>query len=158
MKKLFFVALTAAIIPFAASAQTQRDSVPQALERVDSGATLRVRTERVTTRGTFAGLGNDAFVLLSTTGAPTPIRFDAVEEIWRQGHYAKHGAIIGGSIGAAVLTGFGFLLISGLCETDDGCRSDYPKVALYGIGVGGGAGALLGAGVGYLTKRWIKLY
>ena len=156
----FFLSLVAiALIPAMSGAQSSRaDSIPQVLEKVDSGAALRVRTQRQTVRGTLTGIGTDALVLGVSSGAQTPIRYDSIEEMWRQGHYARHGAIIGGAIGATVLSGFGLLLISALCETDDGCKNDKTKVVIYGIAVGGGAGALLGAGVGYLTKRWIEIY
>jgi hypothetical protein len=158
MKKFLFL-MAAALIPAMSHAQEPRaDSIPQILEKVDSGAALRVRTQRQTIRGTLTGIGTDALVLGVSSGAQTPIRYDAVEEMWRQGHYAKQGAIIGGTIGGAVLTGFGLLLVSALCETDDGCRNDKTKVVIYGIAIGGGAGALLGAGVGYLTKRWVEIY
>lgn len=157
--KIFLSAALIALVPAIMDAQTPRaDSISQVLQRVDSGSTLRVRTERQTTRGTLTGFSSDALVLGVTSGAQTPIRFDAIDEMWKQGHYAKHGAIIGGTIGATVLTGFGLLLVSALCETGDGCTSDKTKVVIYGIAVGGGAGALLGAGVGYLTKRWIEIY
>jgi hypothetical protein len=157
--KIFLSLIAIALIPALSSAQSPRaDSIPQILEKVDSGAPLRVRTQRQTVRGTLTGVGTEALVLGVSSGVQTPIRYDAVEEMWRQGHYAKHGAVIGGTIGATVLSGFGLLLISALCETDDGCRSDKTKVVLFGVAVGGGAGALLGAGVGYLTKRWIEIY
>ena len=157
--KFFLSLVVIAFIPAMGSAQTPRaDSISQILEKVDSGAALRVRTQRQTVRGTLTGIGTDALVLGVSSGAQRPIRFDAIDEMWRQGHYAKHGAVIGGTIGVTVLSGFGLLLISALCETDDGCRSDKTKVVVYGIAVGGGAGALLGAGVGYLTKRWIEIY
>ena len=157
--KIFLFLVAIVLIPGMSSAQSSRaDSIPQILEKVDSGAALRVRTQRQTVRGTLTGIGTDALVLGVSSGAQTPIRYDAIEELWRQGHYAKHGAIIGGTIGATVLSGFGLLLISALCETDDGCKNDKTKVVIYGIAVGGGAGALLGAGVGYLTKRWIEIY
>ena len=157
--KIFLSLIAIAFTAAMSSAQSPRaDSIPQILERVDSGAALRVRTQRQTVRGTLTGIGTDALVLGVSSGAQTPIRFDAIDEMWKQGHYAKHGAIIGGTIGATVLTGFGLLLVSALCETGDGCTSDKTKVVIYGIAVGGGAGALLGAGVGYLTKRWIEIY
>ena len=157
--KLFLSLIAIALIPAMSSAQSSRsDSIPRILEKVDSGSALRVRTQRQTVRGTLTGIGTEALVLGVSSGTQTPIRYDAIEEVWKQGNYAKHGAIIGGTIGATVLSGFGLLLISALCETDDGCRNDKTKVVVYGIAIGGGVGALLGAGVGYLTKRWIEIY
>ena len=157
--KILLSAVAMTLLPAMTGAQTPRtDSIPRILEKVDSGSALRVRTQRQTIRGTLTGIGTDALVLGVTSGAQTPIRYDAIEEMWKQGHYAKQGAIIGGTIGGAVLTGFGLLLVSALCETDDGCRNDKSKVVIYGVAIGGGGGALLGAGVGYLTKRWIEIY
>jgi hypothetical protein len=157
--KILFSLVAALLIPSVAIGQAPSpDSIPKVLQKVDSGAALRIRTQRQTSRGTLTAFSDNALVLGVSSGAQTPIRFDAIDEIWREGNYAKPGAIIGGSVGAAVLTGFGLLLVSGLCDTGDGCKSDYPKVVIYGIGIGGGAGALVGGGIGYLTKRWIKVY
>lgn len=157
MKK-FFALLLIAIASTPLTVQAQADSIPQALEKVDSGSLLRVRAARQITRGRFSGMSNDAIVLEQTNGAQTPIRFNAIDDIWKQGSYWKQGAIIGGVASAAVLTGFGFLIVRASCEQDDGCKGDYPIVALYAIGVGGVGGGLVGAGLGYLAKRWIPIF
>ena len=158
MKNLLLIAAFS-LMPVALAAQTARaDSVAVSLQKVDSGAALRVRADRRTTYGKFTGVGTNALVIETPAGIQAPVRFDTVDEIFRQGHYAKRGAIIGGATGAVLLTGFGALIVSALCENQDGCAGDYATVAVYGVGVGGGGGALLGAGLGYLAKRWIKIY
>jgi hypothetical protein len=50
------------------------------------------------------------------------------------------------------------VLINVTCEQDDHCSGDRPTVILYSIGIGGSAGALVGGGLGYLAKRWIRIY
>ena len=157
MKRLSALLLIA-IVSTPLAAQTQTDSIPQILEKVDSGSMLRVRIGRQITRGRFSGMSNDAIVLEQTSGAQTPIRFSVIDDIWKEGSYWKQGAIIGGVASAAVLTGFGFLIVKASCEQDDGCKGDYPIVALYAIGVGGVGGGLVGAGLGYLAKRWIPIF
>lgn len=163
MKRFFQLILVC--LPAIAGAQSQPpvpasrvDSVSMAVQALDSGSVVRVRTPRLTSRGRLAGSSDNSLVLATPTGTLSPIRFDSIEEIWKQGHYAKRGAIIGGAAGAALLTSFGLLLVSGLCEQADGCSDDYPTVILYGIGIGGGGGALVGGGLGYLAKRWIRVY
>ena len=157
MKRLSALLLIA-IVSTPLAAQTQTDSIPQILEKVDSGSMLRVRAGRQMTRGRFSGMSNDAIVLEQTSGAQTPIRFSVIDDIWKEGSYWKQGAIIGGVASAAVLTGFGFLIVKASCEQDDGCKGDYPIVALYAIGVGGVGGGLVGAGLGYLAKRWVPIF
>lgn len=157
MKK-FLALLLITVAPASADAQAPRDSIPQILEQVDSGSMLRVRAGRVTTRGRFSGMSNDALVLEQTTGSQTPIRFNAIDDIWKQGTYWKQGAIIGAVTGTAVLTGFGWVLVRVSCEQDDGCRNDYRTVVLYSILLGGGGGGLVGAGLGYVAKRWIPIF
>jgi hypothetical protein len=157
MKRLFAFLLIAIVsTPLTTHAQT--DSIPQTLENVDSGSVLRVRAARQITRGRFSGMSNDALVLEQANGTQTPIRFNVIDDIWKQGSYWKQGAIIGGAASAAVLTGFGFLIVRVACEQEDGCKGDYPLVALYAIGVGGLGGGLVGAGLGYLAKRWIPIF
>jgi hypothetical protein len=157
MRQIVFIAALA-FIPAIVSAQTPTDSVARALEKVSTGAELRVRAGPRTSRGLFAGMSDNALVLDTGSGSQIPIRFDTVDEMYKQGSYWKRGAIIGAVTGTVVLTGFGWLLISVACEQDDGCRNDYSTVVLYSIAVGGGGGGLVGAGLGYIAKRWIRIY
>ena len=147
-----------AFAPSIASAQTTTDSVGKALEKVSTGADLRVRAGPRTTRGLFVGMSDNALVLDVGSGSQVPIRFDVVNEMYKQGSYWKRGAIIGAVTGTVVLTGFGWLLVNVACEQPDGCKQDYSTVVLYSIAVGGGGGGLVGAGLGYIAKRWIRIY
>lgn len=156
--KTILALLLLASAPSVARAQTPTDSIPRILEKVDSGTTLRVRTARQITRGMFSGMSDDALVLATGSGLQTPIRFDAVDEMWRQGSYWKQGAIAGAITGTAVLTGFGWILVRVSCEQDDGCKNDYGTVVLYSLLLGGGGGGLVGAGLGYAAKRWIRIF
>jgi hypothetical protein len=157
MKKILALLLIG-IAPSTVHSQTAPDSIPQILQQVDSGAMLRVRAGRATTRGRFSGMSNDALVLQQESGSQTPIRFTAINDIWKQGTYWKQGAIIGAVTGTAVLTGFGWVLVRVSCEQDDGCRNDYRTVVLYSVLLGGGGGGLVGAGLGYVAKRWIPIF
>ena len=157
MRKIIFMAALA-FAPSIASAQTSTDSVAKALEKVSTGAELRVRAGPRTTRGLFAGMSDNAFALDVGAGSQVPIRFNAVDEMWKQGSYWKQGAIIGAVTGTVILTGFGWLLVNVACEQDDGCRNDYSTVVLYSVAIGGGGGGLVGAGLGYIAKRWVRIY
>ena len=157
MRRIVIIAALA-LAPSLVGAQTPTDSVAKALEKVSTGAELRVRAGPRTSRGLFAGMSDNALVLDIGSGSQVPIRFDTVDEMYKQGSYWKRGAIIGAVTGTVVLTGFGWLLISVACEQDDGCKNDYSTVVLYSIAVGGGGGGLVGAGLGYLAKRWIRIY
>lgn len=157
MRTPIFIAILA-LAPRLAGAQTQTDSVAKSLEKVSTGAELRVRAGPRISRGLFVGMSDNALVLDAGSGSQIPIRFDAIEEMWKQGSYWKRGAIIGAVTGTVVLTGFGWLLVNVACEQPDGCKADYPTVVLYSIALGGGSGGLVGAGLGYMAKRWIRIY
>lgn len=157
MRKIIFIAALA-FAPSTLSGQTPTDSVARTLEKVSTGAELRVRAGPRTTRGLFSGMSDNALVLDTGSGSQIPIRFDAVTEMWKQGSYWKQGAIIGAVTGTAVLAGFGWLLVTVACEQDDGCKNDYTTVVLYSVALGGGGGGLVGAGLGYIAKRWIRIY
>lgn len=144
--------------PLAVGAQAAQPSIPAALEKLDSGVTLRVRAQRQTLRGDYLGKSNQGLALGLESGEQKAILFTDVSDIWRQGNYWKRGAIIGGATGTAILTGFGFVLLNVACEQDDGCKGDRPTVVLYSLLLGGGTGALVGGGLGYLAKRWIRVY
>jgi hypothetical protein len=82
-----------------------------------------------------------------------------VDTVWiRAGNRAREGALIGGTVGAALVTGFLFAVIHGLCDAPGGCTGDYPRAVAMGVGLGGGSGALLGAGLGSLTPGWKRVY
>ncbi|HEX6573524.1 MAG TPA: hypothetical protein VF042_01020 [Gemmatimonadaceae bacterium] len=155
-RKYLLLALCFAL-PLPARAQ-RAESVPVALERLDSGAVLRVRAGRQTLRGDYLGMSNQGLALGLENGEQRAILFNDVNDIWRQGNYWKRGAIIGGVTGTAILTGFGFVLLNVACEQPDGCKNDRPTVVLYSLLLGGGTGALVGGGLGYFAKRWIRIY
>ena len=157
--KHLIIAAVLAITPSLSSAQTAAvDSIPAVLQQVDSGAMLRIRSQRQTLRGNLVGIGNSGVVIESDAGVPTPIAFNGITDIWKQGNYWKRGAIIGGVTGSAILSAFGFVLLNVACEQEDGCKNDRPTVVLYSIALGGSTGALVGGGLGYLARRWIRIY
>jgi len=159
MQRLFLLILLLCVAPFTSGAQqAAQPSLPQALEKLDSGATLRVRAQRQTLRGDYLGKSNQGLALGLESGEQRAILFNDVTDIWREGNYWKRGAIIGGVTGTAILTGFGFVLLNVACEQDDGCKGDRPTVVLYSLLLGGGTGALVGGGLGYFAKRWIRIY
>ena len=159
MRKSFLSILLLCAAPLTSSAQqAAQPSLPAALEKLDSGATLRVRAQRQTLRGDYLGMSKQGLALGLESGDQRAILFNDVTDIWREGNYWKRGAIIGGATGTAILTGFGFVLLNVACEQDDGCKSDRPTVVLYSLLLGGGTGALVGGGLGYFAKRWIRIY
>lgn len=153
MKTLIVMAL--AFVPGVALAQR---SLPAAIDRLDAGNTIRVRTPVDMALGKFSGVSNGSIMLKQDAATVREIGFADVNELWKRSSYARHGAITGGVIGTVALTALGSLFVKVSCEQPDHCRNDYPTVALYSLAIGGGGGALLGAGVGYAVKRWIRLY
>ncbi|HKY97962.1 MAG TPA: hypothetical protein VJL35_08920 [Gemmatimonadaceae bacterium] len=159
IQRLFLPFLLLCAAPLTSGAQqASQPSLPAALEKLDSGATLRVRAQRQTLRGDYLGMSNQGLALGLESGEQRAILFNDVTDIWREGNYWKRGAIVGGITGTAILTGFGFVLLNVACEQSDGCKGDRPTVVLYSVLLGGGTGALVGGGLGYLAKRWIRVY
>jgi hypothetical protein len=108
-------------------------------------------------RGVCRWMSMDS-VLVNGTGT-VPIGLGAVESVWiRQGRSVGRGALVGGTAGAAILTGLFFVAVSDLCPSHRTCSSDAPRAAILGIGIGGGLGALVGAGVGAVVPGWKRVY
>ena len=157
MNRRILLAIACLVAPAAAQAQ-RAESVPAAIQKLDSGATLRIRTQRQTLRGDYLGMSGQGLALGLESGEQRAVLFTDINDVWRQGNFWKRGAIIGGVTGTALLTTFGLFLINATCEQEDHCRGDRPKVVFYSLLLGGGTGALTGGAVGYLARRWIKVY
>ena len=131
--------------------------VERAAQRLSPGAPARIRTGTETIQGQFSSVTAES-VVLARGGATTPIPLTTIEEMWKQGRSAGSGALIGAGIGAVTVGGFGVFLAGALCETGDGCRDDKIGVGAYGAVIGALGGGLLGAGIGALVKRWVRIY
>ena len=60
-------------------------------------------------------------------------------------------------VGGFALGTFGVLLVNGLCESAKGCSSDAFGAAIWGGAIGAAGGGVLGAGIGFLVKRWERI-
>ena len=149
--QLFVLAVLLAATPLAAQAPERTPAT--VLPTIKTGSRLRIEADRALMTGRLDSLTADRLVLNGADGrSAIPIR--TINTVWvRQGRGGR-GALIGGVIGAAAFTGFLHLIISGLCESTDGCSRDHVRAWGYGIAIGGAGGALIGAGVGALVQGW----
>lgn len=124
-----------------------------ALGHIDPGAVIRVHTAAQRVTGEFASIDALGVNLRNEEGVRR-FRYGEIERIDRRTRSTGRGALIGGVIGAVGLTSFIHIMISGLCDSTEGCGSDHRRAWGYGIVLGGAGGALLGAGIGALVNRW----
>jgi hypothetical protein len=154
--------IAVALATLAGTAQAQMAppsaAIPAALDDVHTGTLLRVRAQRQNGEGRYSGLTRDALVLGITPGNSQPIDFDEITDIWKRGSNWKRGAIIGGITGTVLTSAAVIAIGTAACEQPDGCRGDIPTLIFFSALIGGGSGALVGGGLGYLAKRWVKIY
>lgn len=141
--------LVALLLPAVLGAQESRR-----IPRLADGTRVRLTTQGTRYQGRLLGTeGSD--LLLAQDAGTRRVPLAAVDTLWRRTSRAKRGAVIGGAIGAVATSAFFIWLVDTFCETDSAtCHRDMVKVGLFGIGVGGAGGALVGAGVGALAGGW----
>ena len=82
-----------------------------------------------------------------------------LDAVWvSAGRATGKGALIGAAVGGGLLALGGAFILRATCDNVNGCRGEYAKVILLGGAAGGGSGALLGAGIGSLVRRWRHVY
>jgi hypothetical protein len=120
------------------------------------GAPVRIASAGQRSEGRFRAAVRDSLLLTwqeVTWGVP----LDRVDTLWVRQRATGLGAAAGAVVGAVTLTTLGFLL-SGTCGAAAGCSGDYPMVIVLGGLVGAGGGALVGASLGSLGRRWSRRY
>jgi hypothetical protein len=136
-------------------AQAPERTPATVLPTIKPGRLLRIEAGNALMAGKLDSLTTDRLVLNGVDGRSS-IPIHTINTVWvRQGRGAK-GALIGGAIGAALTTAFLHIVVSGLCDSTDGCHRDHVRAWGYGIAIGGAGGALIGAGVGSLVQGWDK--
>lgn len=142
----------------AATSTISRARLDSAIARLQPRATIRAYSYGVLEEGKFTQTQHDTLWLSSSKSVMTGLPIRNVDSLWTRQRSTGRGAIIGGAAGAAVVSGFFFLLVNGLCESSNGCSDDYPLALAYGVAIGGSGGALVGAGIGTLVRHWQRRY
>lgn len=133
-------------------------SVAAALLEVCPGAHVRLyRDTGRLVQGRCGPVLDGRLLVGDRPGDERDVRLREVRQVWVHERQTRDGALVGAGIGAGTLMLAGALLTSMLCESSD-CSGDYLIVIQYGTLVGGGAGALLGGAIGYLTRDWERRY
>ena len=137
---------------------THADVVAVSLMPLDTHTRVRVLVgQNSAVEGTFGGSTGDAMVVVRNSGDTTRVALSSVQSMWKESRSPGKGALIGASFAGALGAGFGILLVGGLCENSSGCRGDYLPVATYFGAMGAAGGAVIGGGIGFLVKRWVRI-
>lgn len=118
-----------------------------ALARLRTGQTLRIRLhDGQSLQARVASVDSEPRIVRSA--APDlAIPLSAIDSLWLKRHATKTGALVG-----AIVLGAGMgATVASYCSTGDECADG---AWLAGAGIGAGAGALLGAGIGSLIPKW----
>jgi hypothetical protein len=147
---LFAVLLAAiSIAPTTAAAQVSAER----LTPLRVGARLRVATAGDLLQGRLESV-SPTLLSMTTDSGSRAIPLANITTVWEGKRRGAKGAVIGGVLGAAALTGFFHVIVSAFCESATGCDDDHRRAWGYGIVIGGAGGGLIGAGVGSLFTRW----
>lgn len=90
-------------------------------------------------------------------GSERVVPLQGVREVWVHERQTQRGALLGAGIGAGTLVLTGVLLVNMTCYSSE-CANDYVLAIQWGALIGGGTGAVVGAGIGYLSRDWERKY
>jgi hypothetical protein len=155
---LLLLALAALFLPAAPLRAQAADTarVHAVLSAECPGARVRLYLVGDSLQG-VCGAVLDGRLVVRTAGAERAVELASVREVWVRERQTQRGAIIGAGAGATLLTLAGAAVVAAFCETGD-CGGDYANVIPLSVVVGGAGGALIGAGIGYLTMSWDRRY
>lgn len=113
--------------------------------RVDAGDTRMVR-------GRFLRAATDT-LFLNDDHIERGMPLSQIKGLWIQRHSSGTGALVGFLLGAVL----GGVAVGGLCTgLNEGQSVGCTGPVIFGILAGGGAGALIGVGIGSAIPRWEK--
>jgi hypothetical protein len=158
MRRLFATVVLSSVLASPLAGQAVADArVAAAARALRTESSIRIATTGRRVEGRFLRAESDSLALRTAAGE-RHIALAAVDTLWERQRGTGRGALIGAAVGGVALAAFGVFIVSALCDSGDGCGSDYPRVIGVGLVLGGAGGALVGSGVGALTHRWRRLY
>ena len=149
-----FLALACLLLLLPSQCLTQR--LPARLESLEIEQLIKIRTVNHGLHiGRLARMSDDTLFLRPQRGSKA-VGTAVIDQLWVRGTAAKKGAVIGGTLGAA-LGGLLFAYVSyGVCDAAH-CSVD-PGVTLVGLVNGGLVGAATGALLGAIGRQWHRRY
>lgn len=148
--------LLLAAAPAAAQA-TDTTAVGAVLADVCPGARVRLYREAGGPAQGRCGAVMDGRLLVHDGFAEREVPLRGVREVWVHERQTRRGALLGAGIGAGTLVLTGVLLVNMACYSSE-CANDYVLAIQWGAIIGGGTGALVGTGIGYLSRDWERKY
>ena len=98
-----------------------------------------------------------AYAAIEPDSLTAPLMLDSIERIQVRGNAAGKGALIGAGIGFVGGLASMTAMTSALCHDGLGCSNEGGGTAMVTLATTVG-GALLGALIGSVTKRWVTVY
>lgn len=133
------------------------EAFDKALKRLDTRTRVRVSDGHTMTEGMFGAYNDESVVITTDAGNQVPIRFNAIDGMWKRSASTGVGALIGAGLGGLALGSLGVAFVNGMCESSNGCSSDAVNAGIVGGAIGALGGSVIGAGIGFLVKRWVRI-
>jgi len=160
--RLIIIALASAFIvarpALHAQMATAREPVDPRLitvvQNLPERPVLRVSSLHGYTEGTLS-VATRANLTLRRGEESRTVPVATIDSVWMRQRSAARGAGAGFAIGALTAGAFAFTAI-GMCEGE--CEGAIPLAVLFSLGVGGGAGALIGGLAGSTVHHWERRY
>jgi len=150
MRSSIAVLFTLILLPLPTSAAGQQ--APKRFGSFDPDQLLRIRTQRHGLHiGRFAAATTDTLYLKPERGS-SAVEIAAISELWVRGTATREGALLGGTVGAALGTALLSLASLGLCDAAE-CSVD-GVAAVVGLFGGAVVGAVSGAVIGAMGNKW----
>jgi hypothetical protein len=151
------VLLLAAFARVAPAQTTVDPRLTAAVTALRPASSIRIASSGTYVGGRFVNATSESLVL-DTTGGNQSVRLIGVDTLWTHQRATGRGAVIGAVVGGVTLALLGGVVAGGLCDSPGGCHDDYTPVLAAGFVLGASSGAVMGAGIGWLSHRWRRRY
>jgi hypothetical protein len=127
---------------------------------LSAGQRIRVRAAgALSVEGVFGGLeGQDMLLSTPQAGQDQRVPIDRLQALWVRKRATKEGAVIGAITGAVFGIGVAFYVDKYVGTDCRSCEPDPLEVGLVLGASGAGAGAVVGAAIGFLVQRWSPVW
>jgi hypothetical protein len=130
---------------------TQWQHIAAALARLQPGRQIRVHTSGLGRLQAPLINSSETTVSLRVGGSATDVQIAEIDSPWLQGNHAGTGAIVG----AATFGVLGALAGYAIAGTAESPQRTGPTIG--GLAIGAAGGALLGAFIGLLSPKWVRI-
>lgn len=154
------IALAASVLVFPELASGQDAVDPRlgaALGTIKTGTTINLTAGDTSAKGTFVRIMADSLALRDLR-AERHFALSRIDSLWISRRYTHEGAVAGAKFGAAAVALAAGVYVAMNCRGVSACMDSYSIGIGGGLVTGGLAGGLIGAGIGWLTQTWWRVY